>query len=342
MTILGIETSCDETSIALLKVSAGTFKLQKHVTASQIKIHTKYGGVVPEIAARQHLEALQPMLSSHIGRTQFQRIDQIAVTAGPGLITSLMVGVQEAKTLSYVTGKPLVGINHLEAHIYSNWLSHLELFQDSKKYFPALVLIVSGGHTELIIMKGHGQYMLLGQTLDDAAGESFDKVAKILDLGYPGGPILSKLAEYGNPKAIMFPRPMSTSAGYAMSFSGLKTAVLYFLEKKKQVSKKEMPDIAASFQAAVIDSLMAKVQRALKEYTPRSLMLAGGVAANKALRSSFIAEGKKNEIPVFVPDLEFTGDNAAMIAMTGYFRRKNASKNTWRTLRFDPQLPFVK
>ncbi len=341
MTILGIETSCDETSLALLKVDAKGFKLVEHVTASQIATHAQYGGVVPELAARQHLEALQPMLAMHIGSKQLATTDLIAVTAGPGLITSLMVGVQEAKTLSYATGIPLLGINHLEAHMYANWLTHRELFKHPKKYLPALVLIVSGGHTQLILMHDHGTYRLLGDTLDDAAGESFDKVAKILGLGYPGGPILSKLAEQGNPQAIAFPRPMRSSTGYAMSFSGLKTAVLYYLEKRKKISKRELPDIAASFQAAVIDSLMSKVNRALQEYHPRSLMLGGGVAANTALRKSFTEAGRTQQIPVFVPDLEFTGDNAAMIAMTGYHRRKQGSATAWKTLRFDPQLPFI-
>jgi len=341
MRILGIETSCDETSVALLEAEKTSFTLKEHVVSSQIATHTQYGGVVPEIAARMHSEVLQPLLEKSLGRDTLDSVDLIAVTAGPGLITSLMVGVQAAKTLSYILGKPLVGVNHLEGHIYALWLTHQGLYRKPKEYFPALVLIVSGGHTEFVIMQDHGTYELLGQTVDDAAGEAFDKVAKILDLGYPGGPIISKRAATGDPKAIKFPRPMLHSADYNVSFSGLKTAVLYYLEGKGKISQKDIPDIAASFQQAVIDTLMNKIRKANEEYSPNSLMLVGGVSANTALRQEFQKFGEKADIPVFSPDMKFTGDNAAMIAAAGYFRRREASTSAWKTLAFDPQLEFI-
>jgi N6-L-threonylcarbamoyladenine synthase len=341
MNILGIETSCDETSVALLEASSAGLRLRVHKIASQIKIHAHYGGVVPEVAARQHMEAMFPMLDACIGRTRMKSIDLIAVTNGPGLVTSLMVGVETAKTLSYAFEKPLIGINHVEAHIYANWLSHRELVRTPKKFFPSLACIVSGGHTFLVLMKGHGTYRLLGQTLDDAAGESFDKVAKMLDLGYPGGPIISKLAQRGDPDTIAFPRPLLRADTYDFSFSGLKTAVLYHLQDRKHISKKEIPDIAASFQQAVVDVLIGKTERGIRAFKPRSLMLAGGVAANISLRETMIALGTKYAVPVFVPNQEFTGDNAAMIAATAYYRRRKASRTAWKKLTFDARARFL-
>ena len=346
MNIIAIETSCDETAVALLQSTATGLSVVKNIVSSQIDLHKQYGGVVPEIAARAHSETLVPLLQKQIGLKTLKSADLIAVTAGPGLITSLMIGVQAAKTLSFMLQKPLVGINHLEGHIYANWLPHRDgsrnkqvqaLFQKPKQFFPALALVVSGGHTEFVMIRNHGDYKLLGQTVDDAAGESFDKVSKILGLGYPGGPIISTLAVKGNPKAIDFPRPMLASKDYNMSFSGLKTAVLYYLEKKKNVKKSEIPDVVASFQQAVIDVLIAKMQKAIAEHRPRSLMMGGGVSANPALREAVMALGGKNTIPVFIPDLQYTGDNAAMIGAVAYFRRKEASKTLWKTLAFNPQ-----
>ncbi|OGY93101.1 MAG: tRNA (adenosine(37)-N6)-threonylcarbamoyltransferase complex transferase subunit TsaD [Candidatus Komeilibacteria bacterium RIFCSPLOWO2_01_FULL_53_11] len=341
MKVLGIETSCDETSVAVVEARPKGFHVVVHVVSSQMAHHSAYGGVVPEVAARMHLEQLQPILDSALGRDGVASVDYIAVTRGPGLITSLMVGVQVAKTLSYMLRKPLVGVNHLEGHVYATWLTEPELFLHAKKFFPALALIVSGGHTEIILMRGHGAYKLIGQTVDDAAGEAFDKVAKILELGYPGGPVISKLARKGNPHAVDFPRPMLTSDHYQMSFSGLKTAVLYYLERKKTVPKKTLPDIAASFQQAVVDVLSAKLERACVEYRPASLMLAGGVSANDALRKELTAIGCRQGVPVFMPALQYTGDNAAMIAAAGYFRRREATRDAWQSLSFDPQLPLA-
>ena len=316
MKILAIESSCDETALTLLQASKGSLNLLKDQVYSQVKIHSKYGGVVPEVAARKHLETIIPLLDSSLGKNKLKGIDYIAVTAGPGLVTSLLLGLSVAKTLAYTNKLPLLAINHLEGHIYSNWLSNKELVKNEKKYLPSLILIVSGGHTELILMKGHGKYQLIGQTLDDAVGEAFDKVAKLLDLGYPGGPIVSQLAKQGNAQAYDFPRPMISSQNYNFSLAGLKTAVLYTLQKKKKVKKKDVVDICASFQQAVIDTLVAKTKKAAQEYKVKSIMIAGGVSANKALIKTF----KNINLPFFYPKLKYTGDNAAMIATAAYYQ----------------------
>lgn len=341
MKILGIETSCDETSFALIEAAPRKFILRKHVIASQAAIHRQYGGVVPEVAARKHADVIQPLLARAIGAATLKTVNCIAVTQGPGLITSLLVGVQAAKTISMVLQKKLVGINHLEAHIYANWLTHRELQQNAGRFFPSLVSIVSGGHTLFVLMKGHGDYQHLGQTLDDAAGEAFDKVAKLLGLGYPGGPAISRLAAKGNPSSINFPRPLAAAAHYEVSFSGLKTAVLYDVQKRKKISAADRANIAASFEQAVVDSLVIKMKRGVKEFRPRSLMLVGGVSANTALRRAYAKLAQTFSVPFFVPAHEFTGDNAAMIAVTGYFRKAFASRSVWKTLEAKAQLPFV-
>ncbi|MCD4761199.1 tRNA (adenosine(37)-N6)-threonylcarbamoyltransferase complex transferase subunit TsaD [bacterium] len=322
MRILAIETSCDETAIAVLKGNGNSLILEKNKVYSQIDIHKKYGGVVPEVAARKHAETIIPLIDDTLGGG-VKDIDYLAVTGGPGLITSLILGITTAKTLALANDLPLVNINHMEGHIYSNWLSNDQLAKDSKKYFPALVLIVSGGHTELVLMKDHGDYLLIGQTLDDAVGEAYDKVAKLLELGYPGGPIVSQLAESGNKDAYDFPRPMIDKPGYDFSFSGLKTAVLYTLEKKKKINKQDTKDICASFQEAVIDVLVAKTFKAYNEYGAKSLLLAGGVAANTALKQTLIERAEEYALPFFFPQLEFTGDNAAMIAVAAYYNIAN-------------------
>ncbi len=236
MRILAIESSCDETALAVISGVGSSWLLEKNSVFSQIAIHKAFGGVVPEVAARKHAETIIPLLTETLGENKLSEIDYLAVTAGPGLITSLLLGVTSAKTLAYASGKPLLPVNHMEGHIYSNWLSNEELKNNDKNYFPSLALVVSGGHTELVLMKGHGDYQLLGTTLDDAVGEAFDKVAKILNLGYPGGPIVSKLALEGDENFYVLPRPMLNSGDYNFSFSGLKTAVLYTLEKEKNIS----------------------------------------------------------------------------------------------------------
>jgi len=231
----------------------------------------------------------------------------------------LILGMATAKTLAFANKLPLVAVNHMEGHVYSNWLSNKELVKDSQKYFPALILVVSGGHTELVLMKGHNQYQLLGQTLDDAVGEAYDKVAKLLELGYPGGPIVSQLAEQGDEEAYDFPRPMMDKPNYDFSFSGLKTAVLYTLEKKKKINKQDINNICASFQTAATEVLVKKTIKAAQEYNVKSIMVAGGVSANKNLKVVLAKQTKEIGLPFFYPDLKYTGDNAAMIATAAYY-----------------------
>ena len=320
MKVLAIESSCDETAIAILKGSSNSLLLEKNQIYSQIDIHKKYGGVVPEVAARKHLETIIPLIDDTLGKDRLSGIDYIAVTSGPGLISSLLLGMTTAKTLAYASQLPLLPVNHMEGHVYSNWLSNEELVKDIQKYFPALVLIVSGGHTELVLMKNHGEYQLIGHTLDDAVGEAFDKVAKLLSLGYPGGPIVSKLADQGDSQAYDLPRPMIDSSDYSFSLSGLKTAVLYALEKKKNVSQKDVANMCASFQQAVVDILISKTSKAAQEYGVKSIMLVGGVAANTALRKELTTIAKKLDLPFFSPEIKYSGDNAAMIAAAAYYR----------------------
>lgn len=333
MKILAIETSCDETALAVLNARAGSLVLEKDQVYSQIPLHRPYGGVVPELAARKHAETIIPLLESVLGRTKLKSLDYIAVTAGPGLITSLLLGVSAAKTLAYATSLPLVPINHINGHVYSNWLSNKELVKNSARYFPAMVLVVSGGHTELVLMRGHGRYKLIGQTLDDAVGECFDKVAKLLGLGYPGGPLISKLAERGDDRIFALPRPMFTSNNFDFSFAGLKTAVLYSLQKKAIWHKKEVADYAASFQRAAVDVLVAKTVKAAQKYQVRAVMVAGGVAANKLLVHDLRLACQKNNWPFFHPDLKYTGDNAAMIATAAYYEIKNKRTRIYRGVK---------
>ena len=333
MRILGIETSCDETSVALLDVSKGVATIGKHLTASQVLKHAVYGGVVPEVAARLHVETL-PLLIDELGISG-KDIDGIAVTRGPGLITSLRVGVDFARALAYGWKKPVVGVNHIEGHIAANWIGT----KIAGAYrFPALVLVVSGGHTELILMKGFGTYERLGATLDDAAGEAFDKVAKMLDLGYPGGPAVSKRAAQGNPAGFGFPRPLLNKPNLDFSFSGLKTAVLYTLQRKKAWDEKEVDDLCASFQQAVVDTLVAKTLRAAKAKKARTVFLAGGVAANGLLRQTLAARVASDleGTQAVIPALEYCTDNAAMIAMAGHFRLSKKQEDGWQGMEPDP------
>ncbi len=319
MRILAIETSCDETAICVLSDKGGDLLLEKNAVYSQIDIHKKFGGVVPEVAARKHLQTMMPLIDSTLGKDKISDIDYIAVTSGPGLITSLILGMTTAKALAYAHNLPLLPVNHIEGHIYSSWLSN----KIEAKHFPALVLVVSGGHTEIILMKGHGDYQLIGQTVDDAVGEAYDKVAKLMELGYPGGPIVSQLAEQGKSDTYKLPRPMIDNKDYGFSFSGLKTAVLYSLEKQKSIDKKDVVNMCASFQQAVIDVLVKKASKAAQEFEVKSIMLSGGVSANTALKKALDKEAKKMNLPFFYPELKFTGDNAAMIAAAAYYKIKN-------------------
>lgn len=320
MRILAIETSCDETAIAVLSGNGNLLKLEKNAVYSQIDIHKKYGGVVPELAARKHLETIIPLIDNTLGKNKLKNIDYIATTSGPGLVTSLILGVSLAKTLAYSASLPLIGVNHMEGHVYSNWLTNSELVKNSSKYFPALVLIVSGGHTELVLMKGHGNYQLIGETLDDAVGEAYDKVAKLLNLGYPGGPIVSRLALEGDYDKYNFPRPMMSKNNFDFSFAGLKTAVLYALEKKKNISPADVRDVCASFQAATVEVLTKKTLNAAKKFKPKSIMVAGGVSANLALKNSLSSISQELGLAFFAPELKYTGDNAAMIAAAAYYK----------------------
>jgi len=325
MKILGIETSCDETAIAVLDVKNNKIEVLSNVISSQVKLHAKYGGVVPRLAAREHEKNLPRVLRLALKKagvkSNLDKIDLIAVTQGPGLAPALWRGVNFAKELSKTHTKILIGINHLEGHIYSNWLNS----KIYKKDFPILNLIVSGGHTELVLMKNYGKYTLIGETLDDAIGEAFDKVARLLGLGYPGGPIISKYANKGNADAYSLPSPMINSKDFNFSYSGLKTAVLYLIKnlKVKKLTLKIKKDISASFQKAAVKVLLLKTIKAAKQYGVKSIMLSGGVSANRYLRTKLKKKTGENGIQYFQPRLEYTTDNAVMIALAGYFNYKN-------------------
>lgn len=307
--ILGIETSCDETAASLVM---GGGDVLSSVVSSQIDIHARFGGVVPEVASRAHLESLIPVVSSAIDQAGVDaaRIDAVAATVGPGLIGALLVGVSAAKSLALVWDKPFVGVNHMEAHLYAG------LLDDPTLKFPLVVLLVSGGHTMLVEMKDHGSYRILGHTIDDAAGEAYDKVARYLDLGYPGGPAIDKAAMNGNPEAIAFPRAMLHD-GLNFSFSGLKTAVVNHVRKHPDVSG---ADVAASFQAAVVDVLVAKTVKAARQVGATGIVLGGGVSANSRLRSQMTEIGGQEGLAVALPSREMCTDNAAMIAAAGWHR----------------------
>lgn len=307
--VLGIETSCDETAAAL--VMGGT-DVVSSVVSTQVDLHAQYGGVVPEIASRAHLDMLNPIVARAIveAGVDERRIDAVACTVGPGLIGALLVGVSAAKSLALAWDVPFVGVNHHEAHLYSAFL------EDPSLEFPLVVLLVSGGHTMIIEMRDHGQYRLIGRTIDDAAGEAFDKVARFLGLGYPGGPAIDREARHGDPTAIDFPRAM-LHEGYDVSFSGLKTAVMNHVRKHPDVAS---VDVAASFQTAVVDVLVHKTQRAARNIGARGLVLAGGVAANSLLRERVLQACIDDGIRAFLPSREMCTDNAAMIAAAGWFR----------------------
>jgi len=313
--ILGIETSCDETAAAVIE--NGSMVLSS-VVASQIDLHAKYGGVFPEVASRQHILTIysvidQALQQAHLDLTN---IDAIAVTRGPGLAGSLVVGMNAAKGLALASNLPLIGVNHLEGHIYSSWVSP-DNQQVMTPKFPLLALLVSGGHTELNLMTYHLTYKRLGSTLDDAAGEAFDKVARLLGLPYPGGPSIQKAASGGNPTAFSFPRAR-LEGSWNFSFSGLKTAVLRVVRQFENENRPiPVEDMAASFQAAVVDVLLNKTIQAARAFHAREVLVAGGVSANKALREAFLGQ---KEFSVHIPPLSLCTDNAAMIGSAGYFR----------------------
>lgn len=315
MRILGIETSCDETAAAVVKDG---IKILSNVVASSVEIHQKTGGIIPEVAAREQVRCIIPVIKEALT----SKIDAIAVTIGPGLIGSLLVGIETAKTLAYVWKKPIIPVNHLQAHLYANWL------ENKKPQFPTIGLVVSGGHTDLVLMKDHGKLKWLGGTRDDAAGECFDKTARLLGLGYPGGPAIEKTAQKGNPQAFDLPRPMIKQKNFDFSFAGLKTAVLRVTKEQKTKIKKE--DLAASIQQAIIDVLVEKTVRAAEKYKVKSVLLAGGVAANRKLR-----EKMKLEINLFVPPPKLCTDNATYVASCAYF---NYQPISWQKIKADPGL----
>jgi len=409
MLILGIETSCDETAAALLRTQGDNMEVLSNVVSSQVKLHAEWGGVVPNLAAREHLKNIIPVIESCLREASIspEEIDLIAATQGPGLIPALLIGTNSAAALSYVWKKPLIGIHHIEGHIYANFISdkicvisnnqflrprRIRLgrtipkqtsnskFQNTKQAdikFPVLCLVVSGGHTQLVLMKKHLDYEIVGQTLDDAAGEAFDKVARILGLGYPGGPAIAKRAtqnvERGTKitsrktrnakrgtwsenhipqyalRVLRLPRPMLDKKNFDFSFSGLKTAVLYLIKKNEKLLQDEnfVNEVAHEFQQAVIDVLIAKTLAAAKKYDAKTIMLAGGVSANQELRHQ-IGEAIKNDLPLAaycLPPTAFSIDNAAMIAAAGYFRWKELNKkeranliNSWKNMQASANL----
>ncbi len=333
--ILGVESSCDETAASV--VENGRIILS-NVVASQAELHAQFGGVFPEVASRQHIRVVYPVIEQALQQAHMSLadVDAIAVTRGPGLPGSLVVGVNAAKGLALGSGLPLVGIHHLEAHLYSAWLYNPESEPTPEPEFPLIALVVSGGHSELVLVTGHLQYQRLGATLDDAAGEAFDKVARLLKLPYPGGPSIQKASEGGNPSAFHFPRAWLEDS-WNFSFSGLKTAVLREVHRIEAHGDVPVADMAASFQAAVVDALMTKTMKAVEYFKARSIVVAGGVSANRALRDSVVM---RSSIPVFIPPFALCTDNAAMIAGVGYYRYARGQRDS---LDMDvlPNWPFA-
>ena len=314
--ILAIETSCDETACAVIENGRA---LLASTVASQMELHARFGGVYPEVASRQHVLSIIPVVEKTLAHSNItlKDIDAIAVTRGPGLAGSLVVGMNMAKGLALGTGLPIIGVNHLEGHIYSSWIYNAGELVPAEPQFPLMALLVSGGHTELNIMTDHLMYKRLGSTLDDAAGEAFDKVARLLGLPYPGGPSIQKAAENGDPNRFKFPRAKLDNP-YDFSFSGVKTAVLYEVnDLKKKSNSLPVGDLAASFQKTAVETLFDKTMQAAREYKAREILVAGGVSANRALRNIFQSQ---TEFKVNIPAFSLCTDNAAMIAAAGYYR----------------------
>lgn len=314
--LLSVESSCDETAAAV--VENGRMILS-NVVASQVELHAQFGGIFPEVASRQHIRSVYPIIEQALQQAHLtlSDLDGIAVTRGPGLPGSLVVGMNTAKGLALGSYLPLIGVNHLEAHIYSAWLYKSEDEPSKEPRFPIIALIVSGGHTELVLMTNHLSYKRLGATLDDAAGEAFDKVARLLNLGYPGGPVIQKASEEGHREAFNFPRAWLENS-WDFSFSGLKTAVLREVHRLEGIANPlPVADLAASFQAAVVDVLVKKTLSAVVQHSAKAVLVAGGVSANKSLRKAFTEQAK---VPVFIPPTWLCTDNAAMIAGAGYRR----------------------
>lgn len=313
---LGIETSCDETSIAVV---ADGRKILSNIISSQIDVHTKFGGVVPEIASRHHLQNINDVLEAALdeGKVTFSDIDLVGVTNGPGLIGALVIGVATAKALSFARGIPLVGVNHMHGHISANYLNHGELKP------PFLTLVVSGGHTNLVYVTGYNECEVIGGTRDDAVGEAYDKVARVMGLGYPGGPKVDKASKEGNPNAIEFKRVWLEKDSFDFSFSGLKTQALNYINREKMAQRElNIPDICAGFQQSVIDVLVGKTMRAVSEYGANKVAVAGGVAANSALRKALEDRCEEKHIKLYLPEPVLCTDNGAMIGSAAYYKYK--------------------
>lgn len=328
--VLGIESSCDETAAAVVK--NGRIVLSSAV-ASQIEIHREFGGVVPELASRKHVETIIPMIREALLKADVELtdIEGVAVTSGPGLIGSLMVGVSTAKGISYALGIPFVGVDHLEAHISA---AHIEY----EVAFPFIGLVVSGGHTSLYLVKSYTEFQLLGKTRDDAAGEAFDKAAKLLGLSYPGGVEIDRIAKAGDPKAISFPRPFITSSSYDFSFSGIKTSLVYYLKKNPNLNEENLKNICASYQEAIVETLIGKTLDAAKLSGVESVVIAGGVACNSRLRGLGGKRFREEGISLFIPSPRYCTDNAAMIGVLGFYKlsegeRSELSLNPYSTSR---------
>ncbi len=335
MRVLGLESSCDETAAAI--VDDGTL-VRSDVVASQHEVHARYGGVVPELASRAHILNVVPVVQAALERagSTLAEIDGIAVTNAPGLVGALLVGLQTAKAIAWVTGKPLVGVHHLEGHLSAIYL------EPDPPPFPHLALIVSGGHTSLVRVDGHGEVSELGATRDDAAGEAFDKGAKLLGLGYPGGVVIDKLARTGNPKAVGFPKTMTAAeTGSDFSFSGLKTFLLHHVRAHGQPEGEGLADLCASYQAAIVEVLVRKTRRAARRLQLHHVQVCGGVAANSGLRAAMIAAGEEDDFRVYVPKPARCTDNAAMIAAAGYHHLVRGER-AGLALDATPSLPLPK
>lgn len=318
--ILGIETSCDETSVAIVRNGV---EILSNIVASQMDVHKKFGGVVPEVASRRHVEHITVVIEQALeeAKITIDQVDAIAVTKGPGLVGALLIGVAAAKALSFAHQIPLIGVHHIAGHIYANRIAQ-------EFDFPLLTLVVSGGHTELVLMKEHGQYEILGETRDDAAGEAYDKVARALQLPYPGGPHIDRLAAEGQAN-IPFPRARLEPDSFDFSFSGLKSAVINYMHNHEQKGQTVvMEDVAASFQQSVIDVLVDKTMKAAEQYEVKQILLAGGVAANKGLREELTNACQKKKIPLQIPPFALCTDNAAMIAAAGFISYKKGKRDT--------------
>lgn len=332
-TVLGLESSCDETSAAVVKDGK---KLLSNVVSSQISTHKLYGGVVPEIASRKHVEVFIPVINEALSMAEINLgdIDGIAVTHGPGLIGALLVGLSTAKSLSFSLEKPLIGINHLEAHITA---IHLEYNVE----FPFIALIVSGGHTNLYNVKSYTEFELIGKTRDDAAGEAFDKAAKTLDLGYPGGIEIDRIAREGDPTKVDFPIPFKSNKSFDFSFSGIKTSLIYHLRKNPIRNQQDLKDLCASYQESIVESLLFKTEAAAKHFEVKTVVISGGVACNSRLRELSKQTLGNNGIKVFIPSIELCTDNAAMVAALGFYRFKTGEFSDLDISSFSTSRPKI-